>query len=57
MTSETVNTGEPNMDTMDEEVRMDKGQGDFMIRENITLAKIRKTLLVIITWRKGNPEP
>ena len=42
-------------DTMDEKVRMDRGQGGFMTRENITLDKIMKTLLVITAMEKGRP--
>ena len=55
MTSETVKTGDPDRDTMDEEVQMDRGQEDFMAREDISLSKIMKTLFVITAMEKGKP--
>ena len=54
-TSEKAKKGEPDRDTMEEKVRMDRGQREFITSEDTTLDKITKTLLVITAMEKGKP--
>ena len=55
-TSEKAKKGEPDRDTMEEKVRMDRGQEEFMTKKDITLDKVMKTLLVITAMEKGKPK-
>ena len=56
-TSKKVKTGNPDWDAGDEKVRMDRGQGEFMARENITLDRIMKALdlFIITATERGKP--
>ena len=52
-TSEKAKTEDPDSDTMEEKVQTDRGQGELMTREDITLDRIMKTPLVITAMEKG----
>ena len=52
-TSEKAKTEDPDSDTMEEKVQTDRGQGELMTREDITLDRIMKTPLVITAIEKG----